>query len=210
MHVYSTKKLTKQKNYENASLLSLAMILLLASCSVKKRVYMAGYHVEWHKSKNAVAKQTRTKSEYSALLVNQSTKAEPQIQNSDLLIEDTFVSTISNEQTASGETRAYFAPTKSANFNTVTSKPATTTSAKKTLVNAGVKAIVKQKLSKSSTTSDDVDIVLLYVLCIFIPFVAVGIVTDWDVKDVLINLLLSFLCWIPGIIHAFIKVKENR
>lgn len=52
--------------------------------------------------------------------------------------------------------------------------------------------------------------VLYVILCIFIPFVAVGLATDWDTKDVVINLLLCCLCGIPGIIHAFIVCKRER
>jgi len=44
---------------------------------------------------------------------------------------------------------------------------------------------------------DDVPTILLYVLCFFIPFLAVGLATDWDVKDVVINLLLCFLFVLP-------------
>lgn len=43
----------------------------------------------------------------------------------------------------------------------------------------------------------------LYILAIFIPFVAVGIHTDWGMPT-LWNVLWSFLGGIPGIIHAFI------
>ena len=62
---------------------------------------------------------------------------------------------------------------------------------------------------KSQKKSDDVPVGLLYVLCFFFPFVAVGLVTDWDIKAVLINILLTALCGIPGIIHAFIVVSKN-
>ncbi|MFT6002055.1 MAG: uncharacterized membrane protein YqaE (UPF0057 family), partial [Flavobacteriales bacterium] len=48
-----------------------------------------------------------------------------------------------------------------------------------------------------------------WVLALFIPWLAVGIVTDWDVKTVVINILWSLLCGIPGIIHAFIIVNRE-
>ena len=66
-----------------------------------------------------------------------------------------------------------------------------------------------KKAVKSQKKSDDVPVGLLYVLCFFFPFVAVGLVTDWDIKAVLINILLTALCGIPGIIHAFIVVSKN-
>ena len=48
-----------------------------------------------------------------------------------------------------------------------------------------------------------------WVLALFIPWLAVGIVTDWDVKTVVINILWTLLCGIPGIIHAFIILNRE-
>jgi uncharacterized membrane protein YqaE (UPF0057 family) len=81
--------------------------------------------------------------------------------------------------------------------------------------NKEAKQISKQEIKalkkavKSQNKSDDVPIGLLYVLCFFIPFVAVGLATDWDITTVLINILWTALCGIPGIIHAFIVVSRN-
>ncbi|MGB1041045.1 MAG: YqaE/Pmp3 family membrane protein [Flavobacteriales bacterium] len=66
------------------------------------------------------------------------------------------------------------------------------------------------KEEKNDKSSDDDMLILLYILAVLIPFVAVGIVTDWDIKKVLINLLLSFLCYIPGVIHAFITIRDYK
>ena len=77
------------------------------------------------------------------------------------------------------------------------------------------KQITKQEIKalkkavKSQKKSDDVPIGLLYVLCFFVPFIVVGIVTDWDIPSVLINLLWTLLCGIPGVIHALIIVSRN-
>lgn len=61
--------------------------------------------------------------------------------------------------------------------------------------------------SESNSTDDDM-LLLLYLCAIFIPFVAVGIATDWELDKVLIAVLLSFLCWIPGVIYAFITIRD--
>lgn len=55
---------------------------------------------------------------------------------------------------------------------------------------------------------DDLDKTLYIVLAILIPFVAVGIATDWEGNNWIIALLLSLLCGIPGIIYALIKMKD--
>lgn len=48
---------------------------------------------------------------------------------------------------------------------------------------------------------------VLIVLCFFIPFLAVGLKTDWSIS-VLWNLLWCCLGVIPGIIHALIVVTR--
>lgn len=46
------------------------------------------------------------------------------------------------------------------------------------------------------------------ILAIFIPFLAVGLATDWQGSDWIWALLLSFLCGLPGIIYALVKMKK--
>jgi len=62
---------------------------------------------------------------------------------------------------------------------------------------------VLQAPAKKSRGIVDDHAILLIILAIFLPFAAVGIVTAWDLNDVLINVILTLLCGIPGIIHAF-------
>jgi uncharacterized membrane protein YqaE (UPF0057 family) len=50
--------------------------------------------------------------------------------------------------------------------------------------------------------------ILLVILCLFIPPLAVYLKTS-NVKITLINLVLSFLFWIPGVIHALWVVLAN-
>ncbi|MBK6526190.1 MAG: YqaE/Pmp3 family membrane protein [Crocinitomicaceae bacterium] len=46
------------------------------------------------------------------------------------------------------------------------------------------------------------------VLCFFIPWLAVGLATDWDLKPLIFNLLWSLTC-IGGIIHALVVVSRE-
>jgi len=46
------------------------------------------------------------------------------------------------------------------------------------------------------------------ILAIFIPFLAVGLATNWEGNDWLWCLLWTFLCGLPGIIYALIKMKD--
>ncbi len=43
-----------------------------------------------------------------------------------------------------------------------------------------------------------------YILAIFIPPLAVGLHTNWAVTPLVINIILTLLFFLPGIIHAFI------
>ena len=67
----------------------------------------------------------------------------------------------------------------------------------------------EQKKSKKEKRPSDIPVIILYILCFMIPPIAVGLATDWDLKPVIINLLLCFLFVVPGIIHALIVVSRN-
>ena len=72
-----------------------------------------------------------------------------------------------------------------------------------------VSAINKNSNTATVSETQDVNVLLLYILCFFIPFLAVGIVTDWNIGTVILNLLLCLLFFIPGLIHALIVVSKN-
>jgi hypothetical protein len=48
------------KNLKNQLFFGLALILVLSSCTMEKRMYMPGYHVEWNKSKHHADKSELT------------------------------------------------------------------------------------------------------------------------------------------------------
>lgn len=50
----------------------------------------------------------------------------------------------------------------------------------------------------------------LIILAILAPTLAVGIATDWDPDQILINLLLISLCYLPGIIHAIVQANKYK
>ncbi len=58
-------------------------------------------------------------------------------------------------------------------------------------------------IKQSQKNGTEVDKVLLYVLAVFIPPVAVGLHTNWESTPVLINIILTLLGWLPGVVHAF-------
>jgi hypothetical protein len=50
----------------------------------------------------------------------------------------------------------------------------------------------------------------LYVLLALLGFgwLAMGLLSDWDGSDWIVNLILTLVCWLPGLIHALVKMKD--
>ena len=65
------------------------------------------------------------------------------------------------------------------------------------------------KKVSSEDNSDEIEPILLYILCFVFPPIAVGLATDWNTNDVILNIVLCLLCGLPGIIHALIVVSKN-
>jgi len=195
-------------------LIAASILFLVASCTVEKRVYRNGFNVQWHAMNGHSKKDKNTE-------INSIEEVET--------VAKVVISPKENSKTAS----VYELPNQevvavaqndeaSIQANSVSTTPQVVSVkgiANQTISvnqkNNEVKQISKQEMKalhkgvKSQKQSDDVPIGLLYVLCFFFPFIAVGIVTDWDLSTILINLLWYLLCGIPGIIHALIIVSRN-
>ncbi len=65
--------------------------------------------------------------------------------------------------------------------------------------------IVKKQMKKDPDISKG-----LYVLLALLglAWVAMGIMDNWDGSDWIVNLVLSLLCWLPGVIHGLVKMKK--
>ncbi|MFN5346236.1 MAG: YqaE/Pmp3 family membrane protein, partial [Bacteroidota bacterium] len=72
------------------------------------------------------------------------------------------------------------------------------------------KTINKLKKAAKRGDADGIPTVVLFILAVLLPPIAVGLVTDWDLEQTLINVGLTFLCWLPGIVHAIIVVSRAR
>ena len=67
------------------------------------------------------------------------------------------------------------------------------------------KKIVKKKAKKSS----DIPQGLYIVLAIFgLAWLAMGILDGWEGNNWWVNLILTLLFWLPGFIHAMIKMSD--
>lgn len=61
---------------------------------------------------------------------------------------------------------------------------------------------VRKEMRRAKKAGEEIPMVLLYVLAVLLPWLAVGLYTNWGIETVWAVLL--WLCfWIPGIIYAF-------
>jgi uncharacterized membrane protein YqaE (UPF0057 family) len=195
-------------------LITASILFLVASCTVEKRVYRNGFNVQWHamnghskKDKNTEITSIEEVETVAKVLVS------PKENNKTADVYELptqEINTVAQNDEASIQSNSMATIPQVVSVKGMANQ---TISVNQT--NKEVKQISKQeikalhKVVKSQKQSDDVPVGLLYALCFFIPFVAVGIVTDWDISSVLINILWTALCGIPGIIHALIIVGRN-
>jgi uncharacterized membrane protein YqaE (UPF0057 family) len=198
-------------------LVTASILFLVASCTVEKRLYRNGFNVQWH-AMNGISKKDKhveVNSEVEELAAAQVIKA-PKVNTTtassyEATVEETTASVPQND-VASVDVAPVLVEAKTLT-NDIKGMAATTI--QNSEINKAAKNISKQEMKtlrkalKTQNKSDDVPVALLYVLCFFIPFLAVGIVTDWDITAVIVNLLWTLLCGIPGIIHALIVVSRN-
>jgi len=179
-------------------------ITVIASCTVQKRVHNSGYHVQWKggyspadknefesnaegKEENSITSDVKNNKVEEILLANSSTGNNIEEVNNVTTFEKKEVE---NKIIKVDHTTASTAKTFSKKANVLS------------------KAKTLKKATKKSKKDDDT--ILLYILCFLIPPIAVGLATNWDEKTLIINIILTLLCGIPGIIHALIVVSDNR
>ena len=191
-----------KKPFSNALVALLFATIFLASCShfgnldVQKRHYNKGFYVHHSEKPNAVSTEEKTVTIASF---------------------DAPVQQAQEQVAAPAPAEQLQAPAATQQQPTVIShhalRPvvkakAADRAAMVSPVKAEAPAIVAQAKKAPVQSSGNPDKGLLIVLAIFIPWLAVGLATDWDVKQLVINLLLCLTC-IGGIIHALIVVNRN-
>ena len=194
----------------------------ISSCSIERRLHQKGFNVEWNKNLSSLKKDKKEKQDYvsseaveeiavvstktiKTLSVNSSSAISVdgvslnESIEAPVFVEDNTTNEV-NSQESSVVINTKIEKVKKAISAPKASSSEKVASANKTMAST---KIVKKALKNGPSTG------LLYLLCFLIPFVAVGLATDWDTNTVLINLLWTLLCGIPGIIHAIIVVGRN-
>lgn len=207
-------------------LLALTLLGLVASCSttndvasnrgIQKRKYTKGYFIDFNQNKGGNAHDNDNIAKSESTPVEEVTLAQemPFVRSIEQEVE--YVEEVQTLPTVVTTIEAY--DVEATAINSTVSTPNSSVAQ-----NVEIEAVqeitfpskltkndrksIKRQASLENKTSEDA--ILYYILAFFIPFLAVGLVTDWDVKQVIINILLTMLCGIPGVIHAFIVVSRN-
>ena len=191
-----------QKTYimKNKHFLSLILIFIIgiSSCTMEKRHYQSGYYIDWkNNSKNTAVEKTKTddldKINARSIVSSQFSAST----NEDIILTSQKTSDVATIKTENNH-KVVTASEKGQAKLTVKDKIKV------------AKAVSKMKKAVKRGDADGVPLVLLYVLAVLLPPIAVGLVTNWDLEETLINVALTFLCWLPGVVHAIIVVNRNR
>lgn len=184
-----------------------AMTMLLASCTVEQRVYQPGLHIEWNGLQAMQKKSNVEQNVTEQTAVNEN------------------VAAISNEVAVSTETVTVPAVTEPTVSVAVVEKEQKVS--KKELKQAvkefkqEVSALVSneavvasvQTASGNNQNGSQPDSWVYVLLILLVPFgstIAVYLHEGTWNKKVTVNLILTLLCGIPGLIHALITIFGNK
>lgn len=207
------------KNFIRIQLVALFGVLILSACSTSNDVV----------SNNFITKRKHNKGFHLNLKNNYSSQKGEELAKSEKVSKKEIINTENEVVIANNETANITVASANDNVfmveSTVETPSFENAIVEKAEIAADTKTVKNVKSNKENETvisksvlkkivnktkkGGDIPTGLLYVLAFFIPWLAVGLVTDWDIKTVVINLLWTCLCGIPGIIHAFIVVARE-
>ncbi len=185
---------------KNKHFLFLLLISLIgiSSCTMEKRHYQSGYYIDWkNNSKNTAVERTKTDNLEKINVKTIDPSSFSASTNDDIIVTSSKSSDVATIKTESN------------NKVVNTSEKVQAKLSVKDKIKVA-KAVSKLKKAAKHGDADGIPTVLLFVLAVLLPPLAVGLVTDWDLEQTLINVALTFLCWLPGIVHAIIVVNRNR
>jgi uncharacterized membrane protein YqaE (UPF0057 family) len=74
-----------------------------------------------------------------------------------------------------------------------------------------VKLKAAQKAVKAEMKKEDDGLtkgVYILLAILGLAWIAMGVKDDWKGNSWIVNLLLTVLCWLPGFVHALVKMKD--
>lgn len=186
-----------------------AIALIYSSCTVEKRHYMSGYHVEWNHKAPKIGGDGNTTVEN-----NEAPKVSNPVENTETTITETSVTSVNSSEkniTYKAEvTENAEIPATIANHSNEKVEVKSQTIAESTTNEIASSIMESSKATQSGAAQEnsDTDILLLLILAIFIPPLAVFLKEgSWNARC-WIALLLWFLFVIPGVIYALLIVLD--
>ena len=68
---------------------------------------------------------------------------------------------------------------------------------------------IKKHMKKNGDDAADISEGVYILLAILgLAWIAMGLMDDWSGSDWIVNLILTVLCWLPGLIHALVKKSK--
>ncbi len=195
------------RKIKQISFIVLAATFILTSCTVERRLHNSGFHVKWNNS------HSTSETEVSVSEVKK-------VEEVDEVFTKNEIGEVALNENETFKAEAIDAIDLNENVSLKEEKSLTndvavgTISESKKVNNIDTKfehrkaKLEFKKAVKNNSSMSDMDILLL-ILCFLMPFLAVGLATDWDVTKVLICLILSLLIWVPGIIYALLVVLNK-
>ncbi len=188
------------KNKIGSLLLLFVTLVAISSCTMEKRRYQSGYYIDWGKSGANQSTASNT-----GVIEKVEPKSTKQIEEP---VKDVLsVQEAKADYSASNDNSFILSKSTSVNES---DKKSEVTATKKVSKYKAYKALKKAVKEHKGGGDSDVPEIVLILLCIFLPPIAVGLMTDWEFEPLAINILLCLLCWLPGIIHAFILYDRGR
>ena len=202
------------KNFALLLTAAFALTLLLDACSVQKRYHRKGFTVNWN---NASVKMKKNRKVFNSenteeTIVSNSEKKEK--------LANSYHANRTNDMAAiaAGNTPiAVDGLNRSQETMSSREKTTNTTFSVKELANQNIKStrksakkIIKTIKKEQKKQGSNTDTVLLVILALFIPPLAVYLYEGYWTERCTINLILTLLCGLPGLIHALIVVLEGR
>lgn len=187
-----------------------AAAFIFSSCSttdgltIEKRRYRDGYYVSKSKRNDNKAEEKQVVLSRETITPQQAAALEQQAVQPEAVKGE--VQPIAEQTTST----APVAVKPAAAVKAVTEAKEEVASVSKKEVREAAKTAVKQAKKDAKKSADDVPDIVIILLCIFLSPLAVYLIKGDIDKDFWVNLILWFLCGIPGIIHAFIVYSRNK
>lgn len=191
------------------TLLLAIIAIALGSCTVEKRHYMSGYHVDWN---TRVAKADKNKKAASSEKEYTAHSMSPKsVQgNNTIETENAGLANVSDykfEANTAVESKVEKA-SKVKKQKEATRQFESITTQHSNYQDVAANVVLHTSALSMAQESSRTDQVLLVVLCFLLPPLAVYLYEGSWTERCTVNLILSLLCGIPGIIHALIVILE--